>query len=804
MRNCHCLFGKFGNMYKDRIKKINYLIIVSSSLIIGLSGCNNSVGDSGNSSQVDVATNLTIDSAGTIPVFADMPTTTQIYVHNQGNRKLNNISYSLNLPNGTNSSTAINGDECHTLDSGQSCALTITTPRVTLQDNQGSMLLKANYELDSQRYSFSQLVNYKLIESTNVQNEVKFSSGAVLHNYGHTQGYATLYLYATGTNSQKYQLNDMSVTNNSFKISKSAESVIATRQVQAIEISGIAASVTTSTSLNVNATVMSNQNKVTLKRGVKQVLSTQLSDSVVIAADPINAGAILTTSSVPLINTVNTTSGTMVVQNAGNQPANIGTISAGTGISLVSGCSNQTLAMGETCNIQFEVSESGGSANITVPYTGGNSASIAGNVTWFNGIGSAFVAMSASNNPTIFAATTSGSTTINLTNVGGYTLTNLSIATPVIVSGSASATISNNTCSNVLNIGASCSYDVILIDNNTDINQQINLGVSANYAAVNGNQSYNRVMPLTYSATSYAANMSLTPAIESVVILGNGSESNTSTLVILNSGNAPVNLTFTGLGGNVPAYLTATTTCGSTLQGGESCPITIKLGATLLTTESSGQAAYTVNYSASGQSTAGSVTSTINWQVQAFNPNLLIFVTTQGYKGGSILLSANNSTPAPDPLLTSGLAAGDYLCNLQAATSPSTYPGTYKALLAGANRIPGGSDWVLQANKTYINQSGSIIGVADADAKLPSTLTNQISTNDDFVWSGFNTNWGIASDNCSTWSSVSSGNGTIGSSSALNYLKFGYPPGYLSGDEGDGLVSSNCYGSEYKLYCVQQ
>lgn len=85
----------------------------------------------------------------------------------------------------------------------------------------------------------------------------------------------------------------------------------------------------------------------------------------------------------------------------------------------------------------------------------------------------------------------------------------------------------------------------------------------------------------------------------------------------------------------------------------------------------------------------------------------------------------------------SGLAAGDYLCNLQAATNTTTYPGTYKALLAVTNRVSGVSDWIIKANQPYKNQRGYTIGTTDANAKLPAVLNFSIGNDDDLVWSGF-------------------------------------------------------------------
>lgn len=112
----------------------------------------------------------------------------------------------------------------------------------------------------------------------------------------------------------------------------------------------------------------------------------QFNSSASITVEPSAAGAILTTGLVPLINTVNGTSGSMLVRNSGNQVATIGSVTAGAGISNLSGCGSTSLGVGATCTINFNVTESGGSASIIVPYTGGSVSNVIGNVTWYKGV----------------------------------------------------------------------------------------------------------------------------------------------------------------------------------------------------------------------------------------------------------------------------------------------------------------------------------------------------------------------------------------------------------------------------------
>ena len=217
---------------------------------------------------------------------------------------------------------------------------------------------------------------------------------------------------------------------------------------------------------------------------------------------PVAAGPILVTSSVPLIDTVYESGSKVIVTNAGNANANIATVIADGGISNLFGCSDITLVPAESCTISFNVTESGGFATMAVPYSGINGDSAAYIlIGWYNSRGGfALASMSANNNPLSFGVGQTGTSTVTITNIGGYTLNNIVIPIPVILSGSATANISANTCTEPLAINASCSYNVDVTDNYPEQYQQINLGFSAEYAGPNGETVYNRSLLLSYSS----------------------------------------------------------------------------------------------------------------------------------------------------------------------------------------------------------------------------------------------------------------------------------------------------------------
>ncbi len=744
-----------------------------------LAGCNSAAsGNSSNNSpdQQTIEAALTIDNAGIIPVFNNIPTSTVIYVHNNGTTTISGISYSLvnnNLSNTLlqqNTSKNIDAGQCVAIAAGQSCALKITTPSLDAQQAQGSMLLKANYSLANKPISFSQLINYALVDSTSMQTNdgVKFKSGASISGYGNTTGYATLYLYGSGAK-QNYIISDISVNKPSLKFNMSLKQhTIAANSVQAIEVSSPIMSSSIDATITVQSVLANTNNSHQINVATHDTLNKSLSDaqfsnSAEIAVQPASAGAILTTGSVPLINTANGTSANMLIQNSGNQDAVIGNISAETGISGISGCSNVTLASGDTCTINFNVTEAGGSANITIPYTGGSASSVAANVTWFNGVGAALVSLSATNNPMSFSATIGATTQVTVTNIGGYTLSNITIPAPIVLSGGhATAAIittqGSDTCTGQeLEVGASCTYSVSVNDSFTDLNQQINLGFKANYAGSNGTSSYSRVMPLTYNSTAYGAIIALS-SLSNMSISGNNIESETQNLTISNNGAADATLTSIGLIDN-PAYLLANSgDCGVSLAGGSSCTAQIKLGPidNSSSTESTGIANYIVNYAAVGQTPAGIESTSVAWSVSSniIQPPIINMVTS-----------------------VTGCASGDGITTtcMDNPTATGGTAGNIQVVLTFTN-----SSTVTAASTISLPESSSSLFTVPGYSLASSSCTNGAATNN---------------GSCTIVYNLPSKTSESAFQSNLNQADFAYnytygPTGNLSGSGSNNLATS--------------
>lgn len=182
---------------------------------------------------------------------------------------------------------------------------------------------------------------------------------------------------------------------------------------------------------------------------------------------------------------------------------------------------------------------------------------------------------------------------------------------------------------------------------------------------------------------------------------------------------------------------------------------------------------------------------------------------------GANLVAVANSSPvsANLPLGSSGFDGGDAICQYYAGVNG--YSGTYKAMIAGPNRIPGGSDWVLHANTPMIRASdNTALGTTTNNGQLPNPLLAPILVNGAQIFTGFEGGanpWAVASSNnagnCNNWTSSSNGFTTTGSagSGIQTYSSFlpGPPlvitPGYLNGL---GLGCDNS--GAVALYCVQQ
>lgn len=79
------------------IQIISLMLGITAALVI--SGCSSSgsIGNGGGNTPVINSSVITIDNAGTIPVFGNASTSTVVYVHNNGTKTISGITYTAKL-----------------------------------------------------------------------------------------------------------------------------------------------------------------------------------------------------------------------------------------------------------------------------------------------------------------------------------------------------------------------------------------------------------------------------------------------------------------------------------------------------------------------------------------------------------------------------------------------------------------------------------------------------------------------------------------------------------------------------------
>ncbi len=664
---------------------LNYKIpqIISISLALSIVACSGNNGTSnGGAIAPTGATLITIDNTGVVPILNNAPTTSEFYVHNNSNVTISGISYvAINNTGGSNFLNENSASVCGTIPAGQSCPLSFTTPVISSSTAQGSTLVTASYTVpeynDGKIYTFSQTISYGLVSDNSTKGDV-FNSGVLLTSSGNATAYGTLYLFGSGSN-QIYTVNSLAANKNSVQITQGNVTGKQTpsNYVQAVEVSAPASLAATQNILQQSSGFKNvAEARFGLTGGFNANLTaisslqdgTQFISVANLGVAPAASGAILTAGQVPITDTsVANPSGSMYITNSGNAVATLGTITFPMGVSLSSGegACGATIDAGAACTVYFTLPQASGNGNITVPYSGGVASPLVQTITWYNSINEALLAMSEAANPLSFSATIGGSTTVTVTNIGGYNLTNVA-SSATIMSGHASESTTVPVCiesggspsGTTLYVGGSCTYTVSVSDNVTETGN-INLGISGNYN--NGSsQTYSRLLALSYISNEYTALLSVVPS--AMTIVGNNTESSAQTLVINNNGEAPALITSSSLT-TAPDYMniSANACSGQTLNSGESCTVVVVLGPTTAAIQESGTAVYTVSYGGAQAAPGTTATGNIPYTVQANNQNFTMSnisssdgITGNGTSGTSYTISGLTSNPAITFTYTNG------------------------------------------------------------------------------------------------------------------------------------------------------
>lgn len=718
------------------MKKIVYLTLMAASTVACTGTGSSSTGGGGvnpapNTLEVSA---LSIDQSAPIPILSSGVTSTQLFVHNNSKTEIKNIRFNV-LEHDSAKLIRISQaskTRCETIGAGQSCALEITTPTAEGADFKGSSIIQAQYtDANGSRKEFNTVASYARINASKVSG-AQFSGNVSVAANSRSSQYATLYIYGGG-NSEIHKVRSMKLDKPGFKITQGdlTGREIQSDYVQAVEIA-IPAS-TTLASANIITEIDSTNNKIANRSALKSGNNAQ----AVVNAVPSDNGALLTAGQAAVLNLANGSTSSFPVVNSGNADASNLNISAPDGISILGGDNScgSTLAANSYCFVYYKITSSytTGSELINMTYDGGTSASLSNLIDWYR-TGAAMVSMTATNSPMSFPRLIgSSTTTVTVTNNGAYNLTGLNIATPAVVSGSATPTISNNNCSSNLDIGDSCSYDVSIASSTVQSNSQVNLRFSGSYQKNGTTATYNRVLPFTFTVVPSLPSLSVDTLNLSIV--GNNRESVTQNLVIHNNGNHAATISTSGLV-NPPAYVTNAGTACTTVPAGGSCQTAaIKLGPVAASTTLATAVSYNVTYSGGDMSTPASATGTINTAVQPNEQNMSInaLPTVDGSATGdgssndpyifngsstaskSITLTLNNG--GQNPVKVSGIINPNSAYAWKIDTNASTCYSS--GLLPSAAIEPGANCTIVFNNVLHQNH----LGLGDIGASYTENLT---------------------------------------------------------------------------------
>ncbi len=654
------------------------MLIISSS-ISTLSACSGS-GNPTNSNVVpptpQTTNAITIDNSGIIPVFDGAATSSFVYVRNNGNTTISGISYSAKINVNTTSSTSlisnlkqilklssasatqlINGDQCTTLKPGQECPLAFTIPSVSKSQAQGSLLVTASYNSENTNKSFNSILNFNQVDKS--KSGVFFGSGlgsdsVILSGFGNKEAHAMLYIYGSGQD-KIYKINKLLSDNPGVTIGANyVGTQIPSSYVQAIPLVA-----KTISSLNTKNKSQLASYKATLLLNSEDQNQSAYSDSASAGVAPIPSSAILTVSQIPLIDTATTNTGSIYLVNSGSEVATItAPIFDPSSVTRAnSSTCGATLAIGASCQLDFTLSQQGtGSGTMTMNYSSPNlqTASISAAFSYYNSKDSAFVKFNASN-PFLLNATIASDNTITVSNNSGYDLTGIT-GYAATLSGNASVSAdtvncydkNGNSSANNLPINGYCTFKVSVADAQTEIGA-IKYGINATFNKNGVSNLFDQYYLFNYQSATYQAilQLSFNPTISTI---GDNKSSTSQTITINNVGQAPATISNRNLGNN-PSYFTETTSdCSNTLNQNSSCTATLKLGPIASSSQSSGNAIYSISYSG-GQAQDVTTQNTINYQVLPNTQDITSTFATNGSTSGG-------GSSSGDPIVFSGATSG--------------------------------------------------------------------------------------------------------------------------------------------------
>lgn len=650
--------------------------VVVASLVLGvvfLSGCGGSSSSASTDNTVppvatqSVANPITIDNSGVIPIINGQ-TSTVVYVHNNSDKTISGIKYSIQanvngnlstnsgklnhgllrlLQNNKTNSTASNildsasAGLCSTIPAGQSCPLSISAPLIGEKEHSAAALLKASYQDGQNPRSFSNVLNFSWVDISQ-NNGVIFSSDVGLNTFGNPSGYATLYMIGTG----KGDLHTVKLLSTSLTGVKIVQGNVIGKKIQ----SGFVQAVEVSSLVNYNlknklttlsrSTVAGNEDTTGLAtvRSTSNLLGTLFTATAGIGYSAQSKAGILHMGNIPVFDSSETQSGSVYITNAGNDNVTLGDITTASGkITLSAGgdcAANSTvLTPGAACTINFTVhAQSSDSDTVTVAYSdnSGIPKSVLGNVTWYYGKASPMMGISTlpAGGEVSFLTSASGMVNYTVTNSGGYDFESFGLALSatsggaVVDNGSPNCRDKNNNPTGInLPVGGQCSGSLTITNPNVS-DGIVKFALTGKYSDKSGGpMAYQRQYVINYHATASVSSLGFDSIWNTVSVVGDNHESSVQDVTLTNAGPGSATIGNVAIESADANLSIVNNACSSILPAGNSCIIKVKVGPTLTATQITGSDYLVVSYS--DQTTgAGTVRLQIDYTITPNQQNL--------------------------------------------------------------------------------------------------------------------------------------------------------------------------------------
>lgn len=428
------------------------------AIIFLLVSCNGGFTQSNNNFS-NIEDSLVVEKTGMIPVLDGKAITTGIYVRNNSNQRMENISYTILNPSQGSKITLVNNKSCKDIPAKSSCLLPIITPELKIGVNDSNIIIAEHSGKLSE-----QMINYHYVDSNNYTG-VNFGENSQLL-FG-SNDYATVYVYSGKNQPQSsisFNVNNVSLeivsglTNGTLDIPVDAVIPLELKSGQNI----------TTNQIKITPSYQKDSNTQTTK-------AIESNGQLLVTITPTQQANLLM-SRMPILSQ-DESSAILTIMNNGTRQATTINLNAGTGLSIsnssVAPCT-ATLSAGASCNYRVNLTDTynTGSATLTLNYNNTQQTIVSTQTVYYlNSNVAPMVTVIPDQSVIIEQINQSQSIIYTITNLGEGPLNNVLVRTKSTLKN-ASLAIQSNNCTTKISAGANCQIKL-----NVNASSQIESGI---------------------------------------------------------------------------------------------------------------------------------------------------------------------------------------------------------------------------------------------------------------------------------------------------------------------------------------